>query len=94
MVAHVLQGVRFPGRGAVGVTVAQQVGRYNAETPRLQRPDLVAPVVAGARESVEEEESGLGWRPVDMDEGILGTVAQPDGLAELREGRECHGDRD
>jgi hypothetical protein len=29
-----------------------------------------------------------------MDEGILGTVAQPDGLAELREGRECHGDRD
>jgi hypothetical protein len=29
-----------------------------------------------------------------MDEGILGAVDQPDGLAELREDRGCHGDRD
>lgn len=61
--SHLLPGVGGGGDGSVGGAVAEEVGHEDAVTLAGELADLETPVVAGGRETVEEEEGrvvGMG----------------------------------
>jgi hypothetical protein len=93
MASHILGRVRLNLYGAVGISIAQEVGHQNAITMRCQWLNLVAPVVAATGKPMEEQKGRLGrtgW--LDVGEGVSSAIVQLEVLTDVWERRQCHDD--
>ena len=82
MIAHSLEGVGFHVGRTVGISIAQQIWRQDTEAFCSQRVYLVAPIVAPAREAMQEEKGRLGSGGSNVDICVTRAIAQLDVLAD------------